>query len=60
MTREDAEGILSEAGRAPEGEFPLLDAAIACSVHDAPGRDPQIAQDLARTGVERLTDRLRM
>lgn len=60
MTREDAEGILSEAGRAPEGEFPLLEAAIACAVHDDPGRDPQIARDLARLGVERLTDRLRM
>ncbi|MDF2901814.1 MAG: hypothetical protein K0Q62_1873, partial [Phenylobacterium sp.] len=60
MTREDAEAILSEAGRSPEDEFPLLEAAIACAVHDDPGRDPQLARDLARTGVERLTERLRM
>lgn len=59
MTPEDAEGILREAGQAQDGEFPLLEAAIACAMHDDPARDPQTARDLARTGVERLTHRLR-
>jgi regulator of sirC expression with transglutaminase-like and TPR domain len=58
MTREDAEAALREAGGAPEGEFPLLDAAIACAVHEDPARDPETARELARLGVERLTERL--
>ncbi|MFN3512544.1 MAG: SirB1 family protein [Phenylobacterium sp.] len=58
MTREEAEAVLREAGRAPEGEFPLLEAAIACAVHEDPARDPEKARELARMGVERLTERL--
>jgi len=58
MTRQEAESLLSEAGRASEGDFPLLEAAIACAVHDAPDRDVEPARDLARAGVERLSARL--
>jgi regulator of sirC expression with transglutaminase-like and TPR domain len=58
MTREEAETILSEAGREGDSAFPLLEAAIACAVHEDPNRDPQTARDLARLGVERLTERL--
>jgi regulator of sirC expression with transglutaminase-like and TPR domain len=58
MTRDDAETILTEAGAASDGDFPLLEAAIACAVHEEPERDPQSARDLAQAGVERLTQRL--
>ncbi len=58
MTREDAATLLKEAGRAGDGDFPLLEAAIACAVHEDPERDPDTARDLARFGVERLTERL--
>ncbi|CAN7153435.1 hypothetical protein LJR219_000114 [Phenylobacterium sp. LjRoot219] len=59
MTREDAEDCLLEAGAAQDGEFPLLEAAIACAIHEDPTRDPQAARDLAAMGVERLTERLK-
>ena len=59
MDREDAESILLEAGSAADGEFPLLDAAIACAIHEDPARDPQVARDLGATGVERLSQRLK-
>ncbi|WP_374575463.1 transglutaminase family protein [Phenylobacterium sp.] len=58
MTREDAELLLIEAGASPDNGFPLLEAAIACALHDDPARDPQIVRDLARTGVDRLSERL--
>jgi regulator of sirC expression with transglutaminase-like and TPR domain len=58
MTREDAEDFLLEAGAAKDGDFPLLEAAIACAIHENPSRDPQVARELARVGVERLTRRL--
>lgn len=59
MTREDAETILSEAGQACDEDFPLLEAAIACAVHEDPVRNPETARDLARVGVERLSERLK-
>jgi regulator of sirC expression with transglutaminase-like and TPR domain len=58
MSREDAEDLLLDAGSAVDGDFPLLDAAIACAVHEDPARDSQPARDLGRVGVERLTRRL--
>jgi regulator of sirC expression with transglutaminase-like and TPR domain len=58
MSREDAEDLLLDAGSAVDGDFPLLDAAIACAVHEDPARDSQPARDLCRVGVERLTRRL--
>lgn len=59
MTREEAEVQLSQAGEAAENEFPLLEAAIACALHEEPSRDPQPARELAAAGVERLTERLK-
>lgn len=59
MTPEDAEILLAEAGKASEGDFPLLEAAIACAIHEDPGRDPEIARILAQQGVERLSERLK-
>jgi regulator of sirC expression with transglutaminase-like and TPR domain len=58
MTREEAEDFLLEAGSAADGEFPLLDAAIACAIHEDPTRDPQGARDLGVVGVDRLKQRL--
>ena len=58
MTQEDAENVLREAGQAPDERFPLLDAAVACAVHEDPARDPRPALDLAKLGVERLSARL--
>ena len=59
MTREEAEDLLLDAGAAADGEFPLLDAAIACAIHEDPTRDPQTARDLGSAGVERLMLRLK-
>jgi regulator of sirC expression with transglutaminase-like and TPR domain len=59
MTREDAEILLIEAGASPDNGFPLFEAAIACAVHEDPTRDPQAARDLAKQGVERLSERLK-
>ncbi|MFO1013054.1 MAG: transglutaminase family protein [Caulobacteraceae bacterium] len=58
MTRSDAEQALREAGAAPDGDFPLLEAAIACSVHEDPDRDPELCRALALEGAERLKKRL--
>ena len=59
MRRDEAETILQDAGAAADADFPLLEAAIACAVHEDPGRDPQPARDLAAAGAERLAQRLK-
>lgn len=59
MEREEAEAILLEAGGKSDGDFPLLEAAVACSVHEDPTRDAQAARDVGAIGVERLTQRLK-
>ena len=52
MTRDEAEAVLTAAGEAGDTGFPLLEAAIACAVHDRPFREPRphmaSAADLAR------------
>ena len=59
MSREEAESILKDAGVAPDADFPLLEAAIACAIHEDPSRDPQAARDLGAAGAERLAQRLK-
>ncbi|MGH6965907.1 MAG: transglutaminase family protein, partial [Phenylobacterium sp.] len=59
MGREEAETILLEAGAAKDGDFPLLEAAVACAIHEDPTRDPKYTMDLAAIGVERLSHRLK-
>ena len=59
MGRDEAESVLLEAGRAPDGDFPLLEAAIACAIHEDPSRDPQLARDLGQSGVTFLSQRLK-
>ena len=59
MSREEAETVLRSAGAAPDSDFPLLEAAIACAIHEDPSRDPQAARDLGAAGAERLAQRLK-
>ena len=58
MTREEAEAALMEAGQADDGAFPLLEAAIACAIHDYPFRDPEPVRTLAHNAAERLKERV--
>jgi regulator of sirC expression with transglutaminase-like and TPR domain len=58
MTRDDAEHILGTAGRASDEEFPLMEAAIACALHDEPSRDAEPVRALAQDAAERLKRRL--
>ena len=58
MTREEAERALAAAGAASEADFPLLEAAIACALHDDPDRDPEPARAMAADAGQRLKGRL--
>lgn len=58
MTREEAEIVLEEAGRADDDAFPLMDAAIACALHDQPFRDAAPARLLADVAAQRLAERI--
>ncbi|HUO21345.1 MAG TPA: transglutaminase family protein [Caulobacteraceae bacterium] len=58
MTREDAEQILADAAIAPGDAFPLLEAALACAVHDDPQRDSAPVRVLADQIAARLSRRL--
>ncbi|MGA0603595.1 SirB1 family protein [Caulobacter sp. KR2-114] len=58
MNRGEAEIFLKAVGERGDADFPLLDAAIACSVHEDPTRDPEAARQMAREGAERLKLRL--
>lgn len=58
MTRDEAEGVLTAAGEADDGAFPLLEAAIACAIHDYPFRDPEPVRVLAANAVQRLSERI--
>ena len=58
MTRDEAEALLTEAGLAEDDAFPLLDAAIACAIHDQPFRDPEPVRILANHAAQRLAERI--
>ncbi len=58
MTRDDAIAVLTEAGQADDDAFPLLEAAIACAIHDYPFRDPEPVRTLANHAAERLAERI--
>jgi regulator of sirC expression with transglutaminase-like and TPR domain len=58
MTRGDAEQILADAGKASDEDFPLMEAAIACAMHDEPSRDPEPVRALAVDAAVRLKRRL--
>ncbi len=59
MTRDEAEAFLGEAGASGDGAFPLFEAAIACSMHEDPQREPELARQLAQEAAERLSQRLK-
>jgi len=58
MTREEAETVLTAAGKAGDDDFPLMEAAIACAVHEGPERDPSIARQIAEEAVRRVRERI--
>jgi regulator of sirC expression with transglutaminase-like and TPR domain len=58
LTREDAIALLTEAGCAGDDGFPLLEAAIACAIHDYPFRDPEPVRTLAANAAARLAERI--
>jgi regulator of sirC expression with transglutaminase-like and TPR domain len=57
VTREEAEAILTEAGKADDAAFPLLECAIACAIHDYPFRDAEPVRVLADHAAQRLKER---
>lgn len=58
MTRDEAERVLTTAGETADADFPLLEAAIACAIHDIPFRDVDAPRALAEAAAQRLQDRL--
>lgn len=58
MTREEAEDTLERAGQADDDSFPLLEAAIACALHDFPFRDASSVRLLAVRAGARLAERI--
>jgi regulator of sirC expression with transglutaminase-like and TPR domain len=60
MTREEAERVLTEAGKSGDAGFPLFDAAVACAIHDVPERDTNSAVELMEDGVGHLGDQLNL
>jgi len=59
MTRDDAQRYLTDVGVTADGQFPLLEAALACAVHEDPGRDPEEVRAFAADAVNRLKARLK-
>ncbi len=58
MMRDEAERDLTLAGAAADDAFPLLEAAIACAIHDEPGRDAEPVRQFAAEAALRLKGRL--
>ncbi|CAN5178306.1 SirB1 family protein [soil metagenome] len=60
MTRDEAEELMTTAGAAPEADFPLFEAVLACAVHEDPEREPDIARHALDEACARLKARLKM
>src|ERR1700761_1371201 len=58
MTREETERVLAAAGAASDADFPLLEAAVACALHEEPGRDGDLVRSFSADAAERLKGRL--
>ena len=58
MSRCEAEDALAVAGLAPDGRFPLFEAALSCALHEDGARDPDGARRLVDQAHGRLNDRL--
>jgi regulator of sirC expression with transglutaminase-like and TPR domain len=59
MTREEAEQALIAAGGADEDAFPLMEAALACAIHDRPDRGLENARGLIDQAASGLQERLK-
>ena len=58
MTRDEAEQVLKVLGAAEGDDFSLLEAALACALHEDPNRDPETLRAGAKDAVARLKARL--
>ena len=58
MIDQDATTTLTEAGLADDDDFPLLEAAIACALHEDAKREADPVRLLARQAAERLLERI--
>lgn len=58
MTRHEALFCLEDAGKADDSGFPLLEATIACALHDRPFRDPAGVRQLVSEAACRLRERV--
>src|SRR5580704_5704450 len=59
MTRDEAQSFLTDVGAQGDGGFPLLEAALACAVHEDPSRDPEQVRSFAADAARRLKARLK-
>ncbi len=59
MNRDEAERYLTDVGCKADGGFPLLEAALACAVHEDPSRDPEQVRSFAADAARRLRARLK-
>ena len=57
MTRDEAIDYLEAVGRMSDDDFPLLEAAIACALHDLPSREARGVRILSDHAVQRLKER---
>src|SRR5688572_23194218 len=60
MTREETEALLARIGQESDERFDLFEAALACSLHEDPSRDPSQARTVMHNAAERLADRLKI
>lgn len=60
MTRDDTEIALTRAGQTEDDKFDLFEAALACSLHEDPSRDPAPCRELLADAAKRLGERLRL
>lgn len=57
MTRDEAIDYLESLGRVSDDDFPLLEAAIACALHDLPLREASSVRILSDHAAHRLKER---
>lgn len=58
MIRQRAAELLIQAGLAEDDAFPLLEATIACALHDDPRRDARGVHHFIQTATDHLCQRL--
>jgi len=58
LTAQEAINTLEDAGKADDACFPLLEAAIACALHDQPRRDASVVRRLVEDAAKRLRERV--